>query len=498
MDQTVMKENEAILNMLHTELHAEHKHLTTKGVAIEHSIPRSVAASLLEILPYFNRSGACTYKVTRCILEKMNGSYSKYFYHCRNYQIEYCGNICTFLTPKLEVAKLNTETETISDDDMQSDHKNAIHSIALETSTGASSTLAAHMQTLSLLHDHQESMLDPTMACDVIAPALEVEVVDKDALRSERMETIGSGSGSGSGSKIGNVPKANSTKSNTKNNEVKKAPTVIAKKKSTSAASFFGKNESALPKSKSSKSSTISSIPKKKKTMTATTTTVTTSPSTKKKPIRKSKTSESPKKQIPIEKKGNADDFVGDEDEDDDFLKEDEERKKRNAIAEKEDSLKRKMKEEKSKHQVTRKTRKIIPRDEGDENQVDMAIDKDMDVDEHDDHEKEEVHGAIDAFATKKKVKKDPEPEQLGRKRRMKVLEEKTFIDNNGFFRTETVSVWKDVDEEDDGDEEDKEKGNGGVIKQSATKVKPKSKAKAKSTKNMKQQGLMGFFAKKK
>lgn len=78
MDQT-LKDNECILNDLHTELHAEHKHLTAKGVAIEHSIPRNVATALLEAVPFFNLSegSECTYEVTRCVLENVGGRFGK-------------------------------------------------------------------------------------------------------------------------------------------------------------------------------------------------------------------------------------------------------------------------------------------------------------------------------------------------------------------------------------------------------------------------------------
>ena len=77
--------DQAILHDLHTQLHAEHKHLTTKGVAIEHSIPRSTAASLLEAVPYLNASSdenadaECTYEVTRCVFEKVGDKYGKFW-----------------------------------------------------------------------------------------------------------------------------------------------------------------------------------------------------------------------------------------------------------------------------------------------------------------------------------------------------------------------------------------------------------------------------------
>ena len=73
-----MQEHSALLNDLHTELHAEHKHLTTKAVAIEHSLPRSIAASLLEAALYFNLPlDGCSYEVTRCVFEKVGDTFGE-------------------------------------------------------------------------------------------------------------------------------------------------------------------------------------------------------------------------------------------------------------------------------------------------------------------------------------------------------------------------------------------------------------------------------------
>jgi hypothetical protein len=73
-----MQEHSALLNDLHTELHAEHKHLTTKAVAIEHSIPRSIAASLLEAVLYFNLPlDGCSYEVTRCVFERVGDTFGE-------------------------------------------------------------------------------------------------------------------------------------------------------------------------------------------------------------------------------------------------------------------------------------------------------------------------------------------------------------------------------------------------------------------------------------
>ena len=348
------------------------------------------------------------------------------------------------------MAKLESTLETISKGCKQGSNKYKIHSIALQTPNGASSTLSAHMQTMSLLHDHQDTCFDPTIACDVIEPALEVERVDKEQMRMKRIQSNGNGNNDSNGA-INSSNASNSIKPKPK---VTKKSTVTAKK-STSAAAFFKTEDGPQKKTKASKPTTE----EKKK------------PSTAKK---SSAARVQEKDSEPPQKKGNADDFVGDVDEDDDFLKEDEERKTRNSKKEKKASTERKVKE--NSRQKQQEMRKPPTRAEGDE---------DVDMDPVED-EQEVVQGAMDEFASKKPVKRDSaEADQKGRKRRKQVLEEKTFVDENGFFRTETVSVWKDIEDD------EVEKSSAKLSTSSAAKVKPKA------TKNMKQQGLMGFFAKK-
>ena len=105
-----------------------------------------------------------------------------------------------------------------------------------------------------------------------------------------------------------------------------------------------------------------------------------------------------------------------------------------------------------------------------------------MDVDSDKNDGKKDFTGAMDAFTVKDKKESSNDDMQRGRKRK-KVLEEKTYIDENGLFRTEMVTVWKEVEEE---------------MKSKAPASVPKPKKKVKSTKGMKQQGLKGFFVKKK
>lgn len=384
----------------------------------------------------------------------------------------------------MTVAKLRTNDETFGKGGRTATctQKNKIHSIALKTPNGASSTLAAHMQTMSLLSDHQHAVLDPSLACDAIAPALEVEEVDRDTLRNQRVDNIYAGSLSGSG---GAKPMAATWKENHQSTSSTKGrgrgrTVTTAKNKPTTAAAFF-KSEPAAKNSASKRPNTKPTKP----AAAASNSKSTKAP----KPVQKEKVA------VPEPKRGNADDFVGDEDEDEDFLREEEERKKRQAKSEKKKSDQRKLKEERSKQQVTRKPMPRDPLDkenEADKNMdIDITEDDDRGADDDDNSEgngKESVRGAMDAFATKK-MKKEADPEPKGRKRRKQVLEEKTFVDENGFFRTETVSVWKEIEEEDE--EEAKAKASSSLPK------RPVSKSMPKNTKKMKQQGLMGFFDKK-
>lgn len=69
--------NEAILQDLRSKLF-DKEHLTTKSVAIEHSISRSAAASLLESLPYIDTSKEQTYEITRCVYDKKGDKFGRW------------------------------------------------------------------------------------------------------------------------------------------------------------------------------------------------------------------------------------------------------------------------------------------------------------------------------------------------------------------------------------------------------------------------------------
>lgn len=66
--------NETIVQDLRTKLF-DKEHMTAKSVAIEHSISRSVAASLLESLPYLDTSKEQSYEITRCVYDKRDDKF---------------------------------------------------------------------------------------------------------------------------------------------------------------------------------------------------------------------------------------------------------------------------------------------------------------------------------------------------------------------------------------------------------------------------------------
>lgn len=359
-----------------------------------------------------------------------------------------------------KVARLQTYVKNVKSGDRQEKSEHPIHSISLHSEYGSTSILAAHIKNLALIHDHQDAVLDPDFNCDVIDPAEAIEKLDLGFMRNKRF----CNGNSSSGSKIGSSDAP-----------VKKTAMVAPVKKSTNAADFFGKSSSL-----SSQNTYQASQPKQKDEIDIIEQPpeirninhdVVTKPGLSPKHV--SKPVSSPK-DINISTKGNADDFVGDEDEDDDFLEQEEERKKRVAKAEAQAEKVRRLKEKAA---------------DVDQIQQPKASKKESDMELEDTDNNSKIHGAIDAFAIKTaKSVSDQNQSQTGRKRRKQVLEEKSYVDEKGFFRTEMVTSWVEVDD----DEND-----SAVEKSNVNPVHLKATSKPKATKGMKQQGLMGFFGKK-
>lgn len=385
---------------------------------------------------------------------------------------------------KLEKRKLSINPKTAVKPSKP--NTNAIYSLALNVNNkGSPSPQSAHAYTMTLLFNALED--GPIMSnYEFIRPAMPVHMESTESMRQHRIDAM-------TGVKGKNQTKSSIPKHNAKSTT---APSISSsstlstnnKKKVTTAASFFGtvtskpstvETKSATEQKSSSVATTSDSKSSDKKITAA---------STKKETKEKSLTSHK-------REKGTVDDFVGDEDEDEDFLEEEKERKERNALRE---------------HHMTKqrnKTQKIVISNDVTSMDIEDEV-KNEGKDEDDDkvdmeEEKEEkrvITGAIDAFATtKKELDGVIDATQNGRKRRKQVLEERTFVDENGFFRTETVSIWKDVDE----DEKQTSQPQGGT--KSSTKasvVSTKSidtkQKQIKNTKGMKQQGLKGFFAAKK
>jgi len=508
---------------LYSKIHDERRCITAKSLAIEMGITRSEAANLLEALPYFRQNEQTTnmvYDITRCVWNKVDGQ--KY--------------VARLQKSKLEVNPSGSASEEKSNCNI---NKNIIHSLALNVKNhGSSSPQSAHAYTMTLLFNALEdgSFVDnvksnPDLIHDKIQPAVKIHVESAKSLRNRRVRSIGTtGGGSNSNSKVGgkkettkstSIPPRASNSSNSKK--------VLSKKKTTTAASFFGtvtkkvneQSKNSISKEKSSTTTKTATGGKSKTIKAPSSTSIATSLSqqsakkdephsqkdetktkskSKTNTISKTSTSSSRKstKKEPQTYKGNADDFVGDEDEDEDFLQEEKERKKRIAT----DTAKRRTKESKQQQQQQQKQEREQQKQRNAVSTDGESMDVDVDEDNETENEKEEISGAIDAFATvaKKKHKDSGEGSlQKGRKRRKQVLEEKTYVDGNGFLRTENVTVWKDVEE----DEEEEEKSKNERNSMTKNKNKPSSSSsagakKAKNTKGMKQQGLMGFFTVKK
>jgi len=191
-----------------------------------------------------------------------------------------------------------------------------------------------------------------------------------------------------------------------------------------------------------------------------------------------------------------VDDFVGDVDEDEEFLEEEKARKARVAKEARKEAREL-MHDEKAKKRNTdgiesRRSNVAPKRQKHDEERKEH--DMDIDYDDGDVEDEEKKTGAMDAF-TQKKDKSAPAAggtNSGGVKKRRKKLVEETTVDANGYMRTETITVWEDVS-----DEEVEVKAKPAVAKAAAPKPKVKSTVK-KSGGSKKQAGLASFFAKKK
>jgi hypothetical protein len=185
---------------------------------------------------------------------------------------------------------------------------------------------------------------------------------------------------------------------------------------------------------------------------------------------------------------GNADDFVGDQEEDSDDERDMEEHSKKAAKhAEHEKSPTSKRKNRKTQAEVEEEMR-----------QEEVAR-KSSGMYQNDSDDEQHFKGAMDAFTTKTK-NTEPSTTQTGSgKKRRKKLVEKTTMDSKGYMTTTTEVVWEEVDSD---EEENTAKSNASATQSAASKALSSSKAAASKTKtkpsDMKQKGIMGFFAKKK
>lgn len=397
---------------------------------------------------------------------------------------------------KLQKRQLSIDSKS-SPPHPTSPNPNKLHSIALNMNKkGSPSPQSAHAYTMTLLFNALEdgTLMNQATTYDYIQPAGPVEISSEETMRQKRIGSIQGVHGRNEKKKVGQTyGKASASSIQSVHASSMSSSSVSKKKKTTSAASFFGTAaKTATNKGNNvKKTSSIANLTNESKKQTSTS-------KSKSKSAKKDKTSsikqDQPKHTESASNAGNADDFIGDEDEDEEFLEEEEERKKRNAVQEKKIVNKRATK---SKVVISNHIEDMEVEDEDNrkENEGDVVMEQMK--------EEEFVTGAMDAFATKKKESNVDRPKsQKGRKRRKQVLEEKTYVDDNGFFRTETVTVWKEVDV----DVEEEEEVQSNIDKEApthksqnaSTKSNNLKQKKTKNTKGMKQQGLMGFFAAKK
>jgi len=465
------------MNEIYSKIHDERRCVTSKSLCIDFGITRLAASQLLEAVPYYFDEEDCVYEVTRYIWNKLD-----------------CGK---------RVARLQKSQVHSSKSEPSKKSKHFIYSITLSTTqNGSPSPYSGHIYTMTLLRDAlllkgaTPAILHPKLACDSILPTEEVNVLTADMKRQIR---------------ISNTTSTNSDKTFTdvtKRCKLVTSTTNVTKtKKTTTASSFFGTRTSAVIKKRNGgKKDTSEHLEEEKKiskkidknegkAMTSDVAekedikyeekkTKRRNASNKRKEDKKVTDSvgdgeekKTKRQKAAIQRKedkkvtgsvGDADDFIGDEEEDDDFLTKDKERQQRNAIAAR--KLVRRNAEHKKQEIPQRRTQ----------------LSGKNDTDQNKEEEEEVIQGAMDVYTA------SGGDEQKGAKRRKQVLEEKTYVDEDGFFRTETVAVWKEVD--------DKEELNGCINDSSvSTTNRDKNSSRIKNKKkNMKQQGLMGFFSAKK
>jgi hypothetical protein len=184
-------------------------------------------------------------------------------------------------------------------------------------------------------------------------------------------------------------------------------------------------------------------------------------------------------------KVGNADDFVGDMDEEDGDEDDNSMKAEENNNEEEEELQQRSRSKAKAAPRIQQSKERARPK-----KVAKRAGELEDSDDDRESASTNAVEGAMDAFA--KKVSKvqnsDGNNEGTKQRRRRKTMVEKTYMDETGYFHTETQAVWEDVPS----DEDDP------VVVTSKEKESPKKKAKmTKPAAEMKQGSLMGFFKKK-
>mmetsp|Transcript_1207 Transcript_1207/g.1696 ORF Transcript_1207/g.1696 Transcript_1207/m.1696 type:complete len:576 (-) Transcript_1207:72-1799(-) len=541
--------------------------LTVKSVSMECGIGRGDACKVLESLPYYNQnqkdnlknekanaeeslgedmimdtneSGTTStddqYEVTRYVSKTVGDKTVIGFCKERIY-VNANGNLKGNKKTKNPIFALSyVDVNGIGPSTAKTGHYFDMETIRNALQTKLNANVTNHKNSQQSLgnndfHDHEPPLnvlLDPHLASSRVKPIIAMKRTNADHIRKQRVASTFDDSNS---NLKGNDPNHNS---NQNQNKIKTIMTKTRKpnapmgRKMTTAANFFNTNSSSNSKTTNGKSldqpiatTTNTKTNTTTKTTTNTNTKTNTNTNRKQKITKKEiKSDNNPNKRVqsddtnPISststtQHGNADDFVGDQDEDEEFLRQDKERKKRNATEER----------KKIRRQAVAQKKDIINQRSLNPVRMDTS-NANEDKDRGDDklEMSQPTTGTMDAFTSSTKTKHPPNNNNdnendknqsssttttASGKKRKQVLEERTFVDENGYFKTETVTVYKEIDESNDKDNSHSHTTgnnagkNGDIPNTSKTSTKSFKQSK-KNTSNMKQGSLMGFFAKKK
>lgn len=463
------------LEEIYEKLHQERQCVTSKFISLYFGVSRIVASDMLEALLRLHSERNCSYEVTRCYWTQSKDKKSiavlkKTRFEANLDSPHLMGGGKSGILPKIfSVAVLSHDSKGEGLEMAASVKSGHDHAIGLLRNT-------LHDANLGQAED--PSVLEPQLMC-TINPSFPVQKLDRKISRMIRVKSIS----------VDYIE-------NQKKFPAKKAPISsslsLSQKKTIAPVSFFTPSK-IIDKTSSSKlrssKPTMKNECSKAEADEGLKSRRNDSVCKNKKEVTRGFSTEPFKLNLNDSlKKGNADDFVGDEDEDEEFLREEEERKRRNATSAQE--VVQEVAKQESKIEATRLMQKRAP-----------STDYEMEMQKNTKNKKVKkdsiVVGAIDSFTCMSQNSHRPDlsnERNNNSRKRKRILEEKTFVDENGYLQTETVHVWKDVSDT----EENKQTKEQDEMVNRNMKSNTRNKMKVRDTKKMKQQGLKGFFVKKK